>query len=192
MKAVHAVEDDSTRVTLAKLTVPDLNRMFNLANYWDTLGWVYYQENQFEKAQKYLEASWNLNQVAAVGEHLAHVYEKQGKKAQAAHQMELARHLGKSGFQMNYRYSPNAVSPGEELSEMRRKNLGKLGAPSASAEFFALLVQGGKVEDVKFVSGSDSMRSLAKTLSALKFKAPLPDDAPVKLVRRGEIGRAHV
>jgi hypothetical protein len=41
------------------------------------------------------------------------------------------------------------------------------------------------VEEVKFISGDDYIRPLSKVLVSLKFKAPLPDSAPVKLVRRG-------
>jgi hypothetical protein len=47
-----------------------------------------------------------------------------------------------------------------------------------------LLAPGGWVEEVKFISGDEHIRSLSKEVASLKFKAPLPDDAPVKLVRR--------
>jgi tetratricopeptide (TPR) repeat protein len=185
LNAVHQVEADSAEVNLAGLEAADLKRMTDLANDWDTLGWVYYQEAQIDKAQKYLEASWNLNQVASVGDHLADVYDKQGKKALAARVRALAGYLGQSGRVRDYHYNPNALAPGDELSEMRRKNLGKLTAPSGSAEFFVLLVKGGDVGEVQFASGKESFRPQTKTLAALKFKAPLPDDGKEKIVRRG-------
>jgi len=68
---------------------------------------------------------------------------------------------------------------------MRRTELGKVSTKQGSAEFFVLLAPGGTVEDVKFISGDENIRPLSKKLASLKFKAPLPDDAPVKLVRRG-------
>jgi tetratricopeptide (TPR) repeat protein len=40
-------------------------------------------------------------------------------------------------------------------------------------------------EEVKFISGAEHIRPLSKVLASLKLKAPLPDEAPVKLVRRG-------
>ena len=76
-------------------------------------------------------------------------------------------------------------TPLEEVQDMRRTKLGKLAVKPGSAEFFVLLAPGGAVQDVKFVSGDEQIRPLSKTVTALKFKAPLPDDAPVKLVRRG-------
>ncbi|MBZ5670082.1 MAG: hypothetical protein LAO04_10170 [Acidobacteriia bacterium] len=48
-----------------------------------------------------------------------------------------------------------------------------------------LLAPGGRVEDVRFIGGAEHVRSLSKVVASLKFKAPLPDDGPVKLVRRG-------
>jgi hypothetical protein len=68
---------------------------------------------------------------------------------------------------------------------MRRSKLGKLPAKQGSAEFFVLLAPGGRVADVKFITGDEHIRPLSKTLASVTFKAPLPDDAPVKLVRRG-------
>ncbi len=47
-----------------------------------------------------------------------------------------------------------------------------------------LLAPAGRVEDVKFISGAEHIRSLSRVVVSLKFKAPLHDDAPVKLVRR--------
>lgn len=54
-----------------------------------------------------------------------------------------------------------------------------------SAVLLILLAPGGRVEDIKFISGKEFIRSLSNVVSSLKFKAPLPDDAPVKLLRRG-------
>jgi tetratricopeptide (TPR) repeat protein len=185
LNAVHSLEADSADVTLTGLKDADLKRMIDLANFWDTLGWAYFQDEKMDRAEKYLEASWNLNQVGSVGDHLADLYDKQGKKALASHLHAMAGFLGGSGQIRNYRYNPSSPAPGDELSEMRRKNLGKLAAPSGSAEFFLLIVKGGEVEDVKFASGKETLRPQAKTIAALKFKAPLPDGGEEKLLRRG-------
>ena len=92
-KAVKSVEEEAAQVRLDKLEVADLNRMTQLAAYWDTLGWVYFREGDFAKAQKFLEAAWNLEQNEVIGEHLAQTYEKQGNKAAANHQHKLAQRV---------------------------------------------------------------------------------------------------
>ena len=92
-KAVRSVEDEAAQVHFDQLDVADLNRMTQLAAYWDTLGWVYFREGDFAKAQKFLEAAWNLDQNDVIGEHLAQTYEKQGNQAAANHQHKLANEL---------------------------------------------------------------------------------------------------
>ncbi len=194
VKAVHSVEDSVVQTSLKELGGADLERMTQLASYWDTLGWVYFRQGDADKAQRYVEAAWDLQQTRPIGEHLAQIYDKQGKKAAAKHQSDLTRELPDLGgvapplMRRNGSYvhaELGKVSAGEELSEMRRTKLGKLSTKQGSAEFFVLLAPGGTVEDVKFISGDECIRPLSKALAPLKFKAPLPDDAPVRLVRRG-------
>ncbi len=62
-----------------------------------------------------------------------------------------------------------------------------------SAEFFVLLASDGKgksfkVEDTKFISGSDKMKLQGKQLKTIDFKIPAPSDVPSRFVRRGILG----
>ncbi len=191
-KAVKSVEDDAAQLSLEKLQASDLKLMIQLAYYWDTLGWVYFREADFPRAQKFIEAAWNLEQNSVIGGHLADIYDKQGKKTAARRQHELAKGLPESGgsaVQLMRRDGSimlaDQKSPLEEVQEMRRTKLGKLTVKSGSAEFYVLLAPGGVVQEIKFVSGDEQIQPLSKVVSALKFKAPLPDEAAVKLVRRG-------
>ena len=58
--------------------------MNKLAMNWDTLGWIKFQIGDVENAEKYVVASWQLVQDPTVGVHLVEIYEKQGKRQQAA------------------------------------------------------------------------------------------------------------
>ena len=60
-KAVKFTEDDMVQTRLDTLEPADFARIRDLATFWGTLGWVYYQEVEFLKAQNYLEAAWNLS-----------------------------------------------------------------------------------------------------------------------------------
>jgi hypothetical protein len=62
-----------------------------------------------------------------------------------------------------------------------------------SAEFFVLLGSDGKsktfkVEDVKFIGGSDKMKLQGKQLRSINFSVPAPDEVPTRFVRRGILG----
>jgi tetratricopeptide (TPR) repeat protein len=195
-QAVQAVENESAKINLDSLSDSDLRRMDTLASYWDTLGWVYFREGDYEEAEKYLEAAWDLEQSQVVGEHLGQVYEALGKKAAATHQLALAKSLQpqspaagrppelirRGGATTSV---PGLVVPAEELSEMRRVKLGKFPGVKGSAEFWVLLGLGPKVEGVKFISGDEHMRSLESAVRSAKFNVVFPDSQPTKLIRRG-------
>jgi len=57
---------------------------------WDTLGWVYFQMGDFNRAESYLRAAWVLGQNAISGDHLAQALEKLGKKKEAENLYVLA------------------------------------------------------------------------------------------------------
>ena len=66
------------------ITLDQLSEVGTIGNYWDTLGWVYFQQGDLAKASRYVDASWLLSQHGEVGDHLAQILEKQGHKEQAA------------------------------------------------------------------------------------------------------------
>jgi len=68
---------------LAHLTFDDLNEVVSIGAYWDTLGWVYFQQNNLDAAERYIRSAWLLNQHGEVGDHLARVFEKRGLKGEA-------------------------------------------------------------------------------------------------------------
>ncbi len=205
--AVAAVAAELRNVSLARLTLADLQRVTSIAAYWDTLGWVSFQRGDLAKAERYIRASWLLAQHGEVGDHLAQIYEKQGKPKNAI--MDLyAQAL--AGMRPVPETKPKLLAlAGDEkkvaaltraaddaLSAQRSIKLGNLQweagtKDTASAELFLALEPGAspeaspKVSDVKFVSGDDSLRPLAAAVRAARFPDFFPDQTATQLVRRG-------
>jgi hypothetical protein len=71
---------------------------------------------------------------------------------------------------------------------MRTIKLPRLTPGTANAEVFLLLGPGSKIQDVKFISGSDELKSAVSALSTASINQPFPDDGPTRLVRRGMLG----
>jgi hypothetical protein len=150
----------------------------------------------------YIRASWLLSQRAVVGDHLGQVYEKLGKKQEAIHRYKLALAAGSSDnedLRKHYealtgekagdadapflsRGSKAAFvpSPGEELSRMRMVNLTTASHETVSA-VFDIVFSPGRVEEVKIVSGSDSLKTLSPKLETAKYKVEFPDSVPKRL-----------
>jgi len=56
----------------------------NNASYLDTVGWVYYQKGEYQKAEKFIRASLNTGEASAeVMEHMGDVLDKLGKAEEA-------------------------------------------------------------------------------------------------------------
>jgi tetratricopeptide (TPR) repeat protein len=208
--AVAATAAELRNVALDRLTANDLRRVPGLAAYWDTLGWVHFQKGELEQAEKYVRASWLLDEHGEVGDHLAQIYEKRGQKQEAlrvyAQALASTRPIPETHARLaqlsggENKIQPLLSKAGEELSAQRTVKLGKLLKENASAEFFVLLSPGpalsatnpagapgttSKVEEVKFVKGSEGLRPLAEALRSAHYPGVFPDDTPTKLVRRG-------
>jgi hypothetical protein len=81
----------------------------------------------------------------------------------------------------------------DAINRMNVFKLPRLVPGTASAEFFILLAaEPGsgvfKVQDVKFISGSEKMKNSGKLLTSINFNFPSPDKIPARFVRRGILG----
>ena len=91
---------------------------------WDTLGWVYFQSGDANRAESFVRAAWLLGQDAIVGEHLGEIYEKEGKRTEAANVYQLALaaegsvpvHITGSPGHYSAVPSPSPVDPSNTLA----------------------------------------------------------------------------
>jgi len=86
-----------------------------------------------------------------------------------------------------------ASDPADRIIHERTFKLPRFLPGTESAEFFLLFASDGKsktfkVEDTKFVSGSDKMKTQGKQLKTIDFEFPAPGPAPTRFVRRGILG----
>jgi tetratricopeptide (TPR) repeat protein/transglutaminase-like putative cysteine protease len=202
-KAVQGVEEESGKIQVSDSDLQNLTVSNKLAAYWDTLGWVHFRLGNLNEAEKYLRAAWAVTQDAVVGDHLGEVYEKLGKKQQAAHAYRLALEaMGRNGDpQMRDRLkssvaalssAANGSTPlkdaGVELSEERTYKVPQIhdwGGGYKSAEFVIALTKESGLADTKFLSGAQELRSASAALGALKSGFPFPDDSHARVLRRG-------
>jgi len=203
-KAVRAEEESTAQIKLSDLTQKDLATVDGLTAFWDTLGWVYFRMGSLDQAEKNLSAAWTISQRALIGDHLGQVYERQGKKEQAIRMYRLALAAShrwdamKKTLERLDKLGGNAKLPRlgdtgrDELIKLRTVTLPNITSEAVSAEFFLLFGAGSKVQEVKFVSGSEKLKSADKALSAAVFEMPLPDDSPTRVVRRGVLSCSSI
>jgi TonB family protein len=201
-KAITQREEGCAKASLANFDNSDLAEVNSLAAEWDTIGWVYFKQGDLVKAEKYVDASWQLSQQADVAEHLGEVYDKQGKQNAAIHIWRLAlaanskqagaqERLRKAGAPLVEPFHPAKgaakdipVSAGEELGKLRTIGIRGLPKQTGSAEFFVLASHEG-IEDAQFISGADELKDAGHAIKAAKYAFPFPDSGGEKLIRRG-------
>ena len=208
-KAVHRVEEESQKTTLADLKMEDLRRVQKLSAYWDTLGWAEERMSKLDEAEQHLRAAWALTQNGVAASHLCHVYKRTHRYdlairmcRMAIHRMSITTGLmqmqtemdaAKQNLEFLTAGAPHSKSTDDAVDMVLKEREFKLPrflAGTESAEFFVLLATDGKnkkfkVKDVKFISGSDTMKLQGKQLKKIDFNMPAPDDTPTRFVRRG-------
>ncbi len=77
-----------------------------------------------------------------------------------------------------------------ELRSQRTVGMGPLVNETAQADFYVVLGPGPKVEDARFVSGSDKLKPFTDALRTAKVNFAFPDNTPTRLLRRGTLSCA--
>ena len=201
-KALQSLEAESLKTQTEEGALKSTR---DLGATWDTVGWIYFRMGEFEKAEAYLGAAFQLTQNAIVGDHLAQTYAKQGKKQEAAHTYRLAyaaakgsdkndikQHyqelMGKSAdpeeAPVTLKRGGRDFGPEDELSRSRTHKLSSAAHSSGSATF-SVVLSPGKIDDVKFVSGDEKLKPMASEIASSKVRADFPNSDAVRLTRHG-------
>ncbi|HZR59056.1 MAG TPA: DUF3857 domain-containing protein [Terriglobales bacterium] len=197
--AVTAVAAALRNTSLDQLNNRDLAAVSSLVANWDTLGWVFFAKGDYAKAEKYVSASWVVDQHGEVGDHLGQIYEKLGRKNDAIRTYAMAisalrptpetrAHLAAL---VGGESKVNAITEKylSDLQETRTIKLGKATKDEAgTADFFVTLVpshSGASAEGVKFISGDEKLKVFSEALKTAHYDLNFPDDTPTKILRRG-------
>jgi tetratricopeptide (TPR) repeat protein len=196
--AVSSVTAASRNLDVGRGDAASLEVVRSLAMYWDTLGWVHFARGDVAKATPYIEMSWKLAQHSEVGDHVAQIHEKQGRRDEAIKSYALALAAERPSDDTRSRLGAllgdqekidaTVASHRSELQAMRTVKIAGTSTDTATAEFLVLFSPPGTVENVRFLGGAESLRPLADAIRAASFGRMFPDDAPAKILRRGVLG----
>jgi len=157
-KAVSQVEQECSAASLGSLDKKALGTTNSLAMDWDTLGWVYFKQDNLPKAAPYLKAAWLLGQHPAMANHIRELLDRQQASASDDAQIEIWN---------------NVAIPSLPKSE-------------GHADFYVTLSKNG-IDEAQFVGGSDSLKDASHAIQTTKFTFPFPGSDPVKTIRRGTL-----
>ena len=212
-KAVAQEEHDSQIIDMQALSMNDVAHPSRLSAYWDTLGWVQFRLGHLDDAENLINAAFDLSQWGDEADHLGQVYEKEHKTQDAIRLYRFALDTTERRVQgaeedlvrtrlqgLRDTKAPGVIlethpggkgtkiyhigEEGPALSDMRTLKLSRIVPGSAEAEFFLLFAPGPKLQEVKFISGSEELKSAASTLTAAPLQVPFPKDSSARILRR--------
>jgi tetratricopeptide (TPR) repeat protein len=207
-RALSQYDELTSRTTLSALTDKDLSYVTHIAATWDTMAWILYRQGETAQAEEYARASWMLDQRPTIGLHLGEIYEKQGKKDEAVrvYRLAIASSVGADTSGVDdakarlkqlgeAEVTANNAQIQEELGTLRSSKLANPSNAKGSADFFLLFssgpgisgpkTSGSRIEDLQFVTGDASIKSLEPQLREARFDVPFPPGSNARLVRRG-------
>ncbi len=194
-KAVSMQEDRMKEIDFPTLTNGDLQNVEALSALWDTLGWVYFQEGQIDRAEKYVNASWQLSQHGVVGDHLGQIYARQGKRTAAIHVWQLAMAADRSLAGTRERLvkigsfstpsGRNTVSSEEELGKLRTIEIPRNHREGRQCGIFPAVLERQSLRSSLYQRTGLAQDSGNWSDASQLWLSQFPDDGPEKLVRRG-------
>jgi tetratricopeptide (TPR) repeat protein len=201
--AIKPTEKILSQIDLQHVTPNDLVAMNALPAFWDTLGWIYFQQGKSALAEPLIEAAWRLNQTGDTGNHLAQLYEARGEKQSAIRLYEQALAAGTASNETRERLKkllgPAAASNASidasvkrAAGELARERTVSLGAATVSgkAEFVVLLepsVRGAVASDARFLLGDDRLAAMSQRFHTASFPPILPPGTRARMVLRGQV-----
>jgi len=196
--AVTAVANSLRNLSVDQVSDRDLAMVSELDANWDTLGWVYFARGNFDKAEKYVNAAWTLGGHGEVGDHLAQIYEKRGRKQDAIRTYAACLSGLRPSLETRGRLaalvggdskvSATVDQHKQDLQKLQTVNLGKISSAEGTADFFVVMTSstaGTKIDSAKFIAGEEKLKPLTDNLRSAKVSFAFPDDVPTKILRRG-------
>jgi tetratricopeptide (TPR) repeat protein len=171
-----------------------------LAQYWDTMGWIKFQQGKMEDAEKYLFAAWQLADDLTVGMHLGRLYETQGRKNDAI-EMYLAAlqkvppNVGLSDDAKETRRRLAAILGGyaqvddrleqshNKKSPLRTVSIANPGGAQGIAQYTVIIDANAKVVDIAATNSDDPLANLNDAVRTAAVPQSFPDTTLKKLPR---------
>jgi TonB family protein len=186
--AVTTLETELRNGEAGHITPKDLTDIVSLADYWDTLGWVRFQQGHAEEAIRFIQAAWSVNPTGPMADHLGQIYQSRGEEQQA-----IAAFSQTLGTLPVTQKRLELLVPADQIPALVQRAAGEVVAArtvpagnladKATAEFY--IVQSTQAAPVvRFIHGDEKLRQSGGAVLAATPRLSFPDATPAKLIRR--------
>jgi TonB family protein len=201
--AINAVELELNQAKLPLQTATML-RVSQLAAYWDTMGWIKFQQGDLSTAEKYIRASTELADDSTILMHLGKICEAQKRAEQAIEayaealaSVPTARGLDEDEKEARARLvallgNESLVEDKVKQSRAKVRERRSVAIPNPAGlegitQYVLIVGPGSKVVDLQAVSSDDSLMGLKDALRSAMMPQSFPDNMAQKLPRAGTL-----
>lgn len=203
-QSVQQVENQLNKLSLQDVQSSTAGITLQLAEYWDTLGWIKFEANDLSAAEKYLRAAWELANVTTLGDHLGRIYQAEGRNDQAIEafaqtlaivpttrppsenerdaRTQLALLLGSDSL-VDDRVKQEAANPVSRHAVQVKNSAGL----SGSGQFIVIVGPGSVLTDIESASPDNPLAALTDAVHAAKVPQTFPDSTIQRLPRAGTL-----
>lgn len=202
-RAIEAVglELNQTKFPLQAAT---MRRVSSLAAYWDTMGWIKFQQGNLEGAEKYVRGGTELADDSTIVYHLGRIYEAQGRKNEAieAYAETLAsvpttREVDDDEIEARTRLGAllgddslvddRVKQSRPKLKERRSFSIANPAGLEGIAQYTVIIGLGPKVIDLEVMNPDDALAGLKNAISAATVPQSFPDETIQRIPRVGTL-----
>ncbi len=203
-QAINEVEVEANQVTLRTQPSRLSTLAAKLGMYWDTFGWVKFQQGDYPEAERYIFAAWQMLDDSAIGTHLGHIYAAEGRREEAVemysevinnlpakHDMsddekdastQLVALLG--GDRMN---DGLVTIARDRLRSLRMVKIDNTAQAQGMAQYLILIDRSSKVIDMEPIGSDSGLANVADSVRATAMPQSFPDPTVQKIPRVGTL-----
>jgi tetratricopeptide (TPR) repeat protein len=191
--AISAVETQLRDINLDNLRAQDLGTAHLLFGMWDTKGWIAFQRGDLDAAESWIGPAWQASGRGDEAEHLGEIYEKRGKHDEAIRYYVESLAVDNPSDQARARLTALKATKGldskiaDSKRELQRQRMHKLEQQENGAADFFVLMGPSRIEQVKFIKGSDGLKTFSESLQKVPLKMEFPKGAEAHVPRRVQI-----
>lgn len=199
-RSIDVVEKELNNSTLPNVQSGTWALVARLAHYWDTMGWIKFQQGNMDAAEKYLLAAWQITDELIVGLHLGRIYEAQDRQNEAAEIYVAAL----SKVPPNGTLSDDAKETRKRVADIlggdsqvdarleqsRKKksfsgmvNIANPSGEQGIAQYTVMIDANSKVLELSATNSDDSLASLNDAIRAARMPQTFPDITLKKVPR---------
>lgn len=191
-KTTARVSRETARARADNIAADLLDLMERLAWSWDARGLIELKAGNTDKAISYLSGAWTLGGEIAVAEHLADALEKKGRNADALNTLLMARAATRTPpASLTARLSRMAgtdkldhLLDASRVEMLRSRGIQLAFKNLGGNAVFTTVVEDGKIQDIAFSQGVESLRVLGAALKGRQLPIANPGEGPLRLVVR--------